>query len=96
MSITEAQVIGGGEFEFVFEQEKMIDLVERRLRIESSFNQPRPCGCPRDREACPDPAELVSGSIFEDMPCDVLLGKLALQEKRIAKNADASNGLFIW
>jgi hypothetical protein len=95
MSVTEAQIIGGGEFEFGFEPEKMNNLIESRVSIESILNQPRACGCPRNSSGCPDPAELVSGSIFENMPCNVLLGKLALQEKRITGNADASFGLLI-
>lgn len=95
MSVTESQIIGGGEFEFGLDLESIIAMTNKRSRMEDLLSQPRPCGCPRDTEACPNPKELVSGSIFENMPCDVLLGKLALQEKRIAGNADASDGLHI-
>jgi hypothetical protein len=48
------------------------------------------CDCELDLTQCPDQSELVSGSLFPDMSCQVVLAKLALQEIRIQKNSDSS------
>ena len=43
--------------------------------------------CELAREKFPDQSELVGGSVFPDMPCGVIIARLALQELRIEKIA---------